>query len=425
MKTCLALGLLCLSGTLPPADAPPLPAEETAAHIRWQDAAQYIGRDCTVYGKVLLTKATGNWCFLNFHQDYRSTFTVAIPRRFFDRFPKPPEEMYAGQDISVFGRIIEYAGKPEIIVSGPDPIKIGASRPSEPQPAGAAASQPATKPKPRPFDGSCTVATFNVLNLFDDHDDPYHGDQGTAPKPRQELENLAQAIRGLDADVLALQEVENRGYLKRFVIAMIPDLGYEHVVLLEGNDYRGIDVAVLSRLPVGPVTSYRHLRFPDGQGREMSFRRDLLRVRIEPPGVAPFDVFVVHLKSKRGKGGGESLNIRLGEARQIRRIFDGLLAADAKARFLLCGDFNDTLDSEPLKTIIGSGPGKLSTWADDLPADKRVSYNEQPHRSMIDFILTSPALAKGYRQGSYRILPGSISATGSDHNPVVATFDLK
>ena len=201
------------------------------------------------------------------------------------------------------------------------------------------------------------MATFNVLNLFDEHDDPYHGDDTTPAKPREELEQLAQTIRRVNADVLALEEVENRGYLERFVKAMIPDLGYDNVVLFEGNDYRGIDVALLSRLPVGPVTSYRHLRFKDPNGEEMSFRRDLLQVRLEPPGVPGFDVFVVHLKSKHGGEDDRSLAVRLGETMQIRKILDGLLADDPAARFVICGDFNDTLDSKPVTTIIGSGAG--------------------------------------------------------------------
>ena len=57
-------------------------------------------------------------------------------------------------------------------------------------------------------------------------------------------------VRGFQPSHRRWPSIENRGDLQRLVTAMIPDLGYEHVVLLEGNDYRGIDVAVLSRLPV-------------------------------------------------------------------------------------------------------------------------------------------------------------------------------
>jgi hypothetical protein len=51
-------------------------------------------------------------------------------------------------------------------------------------------------------------------------------------------------IASMDLDVLAVQEVEDVGTLKRFVIDNLASL-YEHVVLVEGNDPRLIDVAVL------------------------------------------------------------------------------------------------------------------------------------------------------------------------------------
>ena len=60
-----------------------------------------------------------------------------------------------------------------------------------------------------------------------------------------------------------------------------------------------------------------------------------------------------------------------------------------------------------------------------LPPDGRISYNREPHRSLIDFILASPAMTGCYRKGSCRIVPGGITTSGSDHNPVVAVFDLK
>jgi len=415
--------MLLLAGLLPAAafaQTAPLPADEGAPRVRWQDARQYVGQDAVVFGHVLQTKTIRNWCFLNFHPDYRTTFTVAIPRHTFERFPAAPEKMYADKDIAVFGRVVLYKGKPEIVVGSPARITVGAKFPEQ-----AAPKNTARVAKPRAFEGSCAVATFNLLNLFDEQDDPYHSDETTRVKPRSELDRVADTIRQLDADVLALQEVESRGYLERFVRMLLPDLGYEHVVLLEGNSHRGIDVALLSRFPVGPVTSYRHLRFPDPAGRMMSFRRDLLRARIEPPGVPPFDVFVVHLKSKAGGETEETLAIRMGETLQIRRILDGLLAADPSARFVICGDFNDTLDSKPVQAVIGTGSGRLGVFVDDLPDDQRITYNKEPHRSMIDFIMASPAMGKCYRKGSCRVLPGSVSATGSDHNPVSVVFDLR
>ncbi len=395
------------------AEPPIIPPEAGLPVIDWKDAGKFVDMPVVVQGKIVLTKKSGQICFLNF--DAARSFTAIVREPSWKRFSQPPERMYDQKVVRIRGVITEYKGKPQIEIAHPDQVTI--LEKEEPIP-------PRQEVKPRPFTGIVTVATFNVLNLFDEVDDPYTSDESTPPKPRDELNRLAATIRKLDADVLALQEVENRGYLERFVVAMLGDMGYEHVVCFEGNDRRGIDCAVLSRLPVGPVTSHRHLRF-DSEGRpggQIYFRRDLLKVRIEPADHPAFTMFVVHLKSKRD-GAGATDDYRLGEAREVRRVVDELLSLDKDALFLVCGDFNDTFNSPPLKALRGEGEGALVDFLADLPKDA-ITYNKGP-KSMIDFILASPAMARRYVPKSYRIISGVVETVGSDHNPVAAQFNLK
>ena len=416
MKRTLATLILCAFPTLALAGSlgeSPFTVRELYPLIGWADAIKHIGQNRTVQGEIVGGKDIGSRTFLNFHEDYREHFTVVINAASYDNFPESPEQMYDGKLVQVYGQVILYKEKPEIIVASPDQIKIIDELEEITSPKEVTITQPTS--------GGVKIATYNVLNLFDADDDPYTCDETTRVKPRDELDKLAAAIHKVDADILALQEVENRGVLEQFVHLLLPDMGYKHVVLLEGNYYRGVDVAVLSRLPIGPVTSYRHLLFADGNGEEMNFRRDLLRVRIEPTDGKPFDVFAVHLKSKSGGEEG-TLPIRQGEANEIRRLLDEVLAADPQARFVVCGDFNDTIDSQPLKTIIGQGETALKCFADELPEKKQITYNKAPHESMIDFILCSPEMAKYYVKKSYRITPGTVESSGSDHNAVRARF---
>lgn len=406
------LAVICLTLLIPTILCGQVISPESALPvIEWRDAAQYVDQEVIVQGKIVAAKKIAKICFLNF--DTARSFTAVIHESNFKNFPESPEKAYVNQLVRIRGVISEYKGKPQIEVIRPDQVRI--LEKAEPV-------TPAPTTRPADYQGIVTIGTLNVCNLFDDHDDPYHADEGTPAKPKDELAKLAATIRAVNADVLALQEVEHRGYLELFVGAYLKDMGYRHIVCIDSNDQRGIDCAVLSRLPVGPVTSYRHLRFPDGTGQEMWFRRDLLQVRIEPPGGPDFSVFVVHLKSKRGSGEATE-KYRVGEARQTRKILDGLLEQDKNARFVICGDFNDEWDSAPLKTIQGTGPGALRDFLSDLPKDA-VTFNKPP-RGMIDFILASPAMGAGYVAKSYRILPGSAATSGSDHNPVLARFDLQ
>ncbi len=393
--------------------------QERVPVISWADARAYMNREVFVIGKVAVAKRTKTMFFLNFTPPFRGTLTIAIRAADAKAFETPPDKAFADKVIKVHGWITEFKGAPEILVTRPEQITILPD--DAPLPTGTGASEPATRPV---RDVSViTVATFNVENLYDAWDDPYSNDESTPVKSRADLEKLARVIRDIDADVLSVDEVENRGILEDFNRIFLKDMGYT-VVLFEGNDVRGIDVALLTRLPVGPVTSYRHLRFQTDAGEPQHFRRDLLRVRLDPPGAAPMDVFLVHLKSKEGADD-TGLPIRMAEAKTARGILDEILARDPNARFVVCGDFNDLPDSEPLRIFLGAGPTALRSFHEELPADQRVTYNKEPYRSMIDFILCSPAMAKCYVPGSFRIVQGTEETIGTDHNPVIVKFKIK
>jgi len=394
------------------ADDKPLPPDAGLPVIEWKDAGEYIGKNVIVQGKIVQTRNIGRICFLNF--DMSRSFTAIVREAAYPNFPEPPEQLYDQKIVRLRGLISEYNGKPQLELVKPDQVTILDV---------AGPIPPAAKPKARAFTGTVTVAAFNVLNFFDDYDDPYHEDEGTPAKPKAEMEKLSTTIHALDADVISLEEVENRGYLERFNASMLSDMGYQEVVCFEGNDRRGIDCAVLSRFPVGPVVSHRHLHFSDGSGGQTQFQRDFLQVEIRPPDAPAFYVFPVHFKSKRG-GADSSEHTRLGETQQARKILDDLLKREKDALFIVCGDFNDTWDSAPLKAIRGDGPTALAEFFHELSKDTP-TFNAGEHKDMIDFILASPEMAKRYVPKSYKVLEGSLQTLGSDHNPLATRFKLK
>ena len=136
------------------------------------------------------------------------------------------------------------------------------------------------------------------------------------------------------------------------------------------------------------------------------------------------EVWVLHLKSNSG-GREIAEPIRMAEVRQLRELLDQQLENDPDARLIVLGDFNDTWESETMKTIVGEGSTAFWSAASDSTQKGVVTYNRGEYRSMIDFILCSPAMAKQYVKGSFQVEPGSPESTGSDHNPVAVRFKLR
>jgi endonuclease/exonuclease/phosphatase family metal-dependent hydrolase len=389
--------------------------EEGRPQVMWPDARPLVGQVAFVAGKVINVNTAGRVTFINFDHERPARFTAVIFRENLTNFPKPPKEMYDGQIVRVRGTVSLFKDQPQIVVTKPDQIEVLDKLPPT--------SIPKRADRPKTTPGEIVVGAYNVLNLFDNYDDPYRNDEGTPAKPRQQLERLAQSIRQLNADVLAVEEVESRDYLERFVNVFLADMGYEHVVLMEGNDMRGIDVGLLSRIPVGEVRSNRHVRFPGKDGVPSRFQRDVLEATLEPAGGEPFAVWVVHLKSNSG-GREEAEPIRLPEAQQIRNMLDAELAEDPNARIIVTGDFNDTWNSHTMQIIAGSGEGALFSAGSEAKDAGLVTYNEGEFRSVIDFLLCTPAMARQFVKDSYRNPQGSVEQTGSDHNPIAAAFRL-
>ena len=408
-------GLDMSNGLFAQTTAPVIHPDEARQHLRWNDARRAVGEEAFISGKVINVNSAGRVNFLNFDAARPAKFTGIVFRESLGNFPSGLKETYDGKIIRIRGMVTLYRDRPQIVITKPDQIEI-----LDELPPTTAAETVGRRPT---VDGQLSVATYNVLNLFDAEDDPYHADESTPAKSRDQLKLLAESMVRLNADVVALQEVESRGYLKRFVDVFLPDMGYDHIVHFEGNDLRGIDVCLVSRVQIGAVRSHRHLQFDGPDDSKRRFSRDVLAVSVEPDGAQPVQVWVVHLKSNSG-GREFAEPIRLAESRALRGLLDEEFAADPEARIVLVGDFNDVWGSPTLETIVGAGPTGMWSAASSLGGALPDTYNTGEYRSMIDFILCSPAMKRHYVGGSLRIPPGSPEATGSDHNPVAARFRL-
>jgi len=97
--------------------------------IKPDQAIDHIGEYKTVKGLVTSTKylfrSKGQPTLLNLDRSYpNQIFTIVIWGDDRNEFPEDPEYHYRDKTIMVSGKIIEYKGIAEIIVSDPDQIKL-------------------------------------------------------------------------------------------------------------------------------------------------------------------------------------------------------------------------------------------------------------------------------------------------------------
>lgn len=165
------------------------------------------------------------------------------------------------------------------------------------------------------------------------------------------IENTARIIQDVGADVLAVIEVEDRITLQRFNEQALHAAGgrpYDHAMLIDGNDARGIDVGLLAREP-HTIASMRSHVDDLANGRPI-FSRDCPEYELALPGGERLWLLVCHLKSK-GYGSQQRSDARRQlQARRTREIYEALRWNGAKYVAVL-GDFNDTPGSAPLRPL--------------------------------------------------------------------------
>ncbi len=231
----------------------------------------------------------------------------------------------------------------------------------------------------------------------------------------------ARTIFDAGADVLAVVEAESRPTLQRFQRLFADKLGlpetYRHLMLIDGNDDRGIDVALATRagFPIGRMQSHVDLRMPNGQP---VFSRDCPVYEVGTPGGQALFVLPNHFKSKFGGNDPSSRAKRRAQAQAVADIYHRLVAQGATLIVVL-GDLNDTPDSPDLAPLLA---GTDLRDASDHPAFTDLeflanngnrgigTYGLGNDGDKIDYLLLSPALFAAmtggglFRKGAW---PGS------------------
>ncbi|HTN52160.1 MAG TPA: endonuclease/exonuclease/phosphatase family protein [Anaeromyxobacter sp.] len=257
------------------------------------------------------------------------------------------------------------------------------------------------------------VATWNVHDLFDEHDQllpPGSEDLVlTPPEVEAKLDRVAAVLDRVGADVVLLQEVENAPLLARLAART----GYPEARLVEGNDPRGIDVALLSRLPVLAYVTHRGER--DGAGR-LLWPRDCTEAHLDLGGGRRLALAGTHLSSSLSDDGTR----RALQAARLREIADGLAAAADLA--IAGGDLNDEAGSAALAPLLGDGVW-LDPAAASLPAEEAWTWSGGGSRKSLDhLVLRRMEVGEVER---VEIAGGADVAAASDHRPVILDLSVR
>jgi endonuclease/exonuclease/phosphatase family metal-dependent hydrolase len=263
----------------------------------------------------------------------------------------------------------------------------------------------------------------------------------TEPVSELATRHTAMVIQQVDADVLGVVEAEDRVALKRFSELLLTSLGalpYAHVMVIDGNDDRGIDVGLMTKAGFDIAGIRSHVDDDDGQGQV--FSRDCPEFVITTPSGERLVVLVNHFKSKGFGAASESNRRRERQAKRVKEIYERL-RADGERHVVVMGDFNDTPGSRPLAPLLENTDLEDISAHPNFVSDGRPgTFRNGTKSNKIDYVLLSPELFANVTHGTFfrdgvwggvhgTLFPHFPTMTraidaASDHAAVVADVDL-
>jgi len=286
---------------------------------------------------------------------------------------------------------------------------------------------------------SIKFTTYNVDNLFDSIDDPYKDDG--PPKSEKGKAALAEVLKRLDSDIVALQEVENKQIIEE--VLSLAGLKDRYNIIVGKSDGRGIACALLidKRFPIKSYTINEN---------EKTFYRPPVEAVIELAPSFPVKIMGVHFKAKMDP---KSTEQRIKEAKRTIE-----LAKKDNIPTIIMGDYNDLPESQTSKLFeingftdvrqvdkqspdtstpthfsIYEGPREENSteniydYINDYIGEKNKFDEKGGKPSIIDYIRITDNLKKYVVQGSFDVLEKNEdfnTAVASDHRPVSVVFNI-
>ena len=233
------------------------------------------------------------------------------------------------------------------------------------------------------------VATYNVENLFDAKID---GTEYEEYKPNNKhgwneamlqikLAHIARVISDMDADIIALAEVENRAVLEK-LNAALGAKAYPYLFYPNKKERINIETGLLSRFPIEKTST---IAIKD-QAR--GIHRITLKIENKH-----LDVYINHWPAQKEKEEERLL--------YAATLHNELLKEEGR-EYVLLGDFNSPYQVQKdwgmgLVNILKAGDKSAllyNLWY-DLPQDKRYSHSYGKQKAALDHIIIPKTLSDG------------------------------
>ena len=296
--------------------------------------------------------------------------------------------------------------------------------------------------------GDITVAAFNVLNYFTTltSQNPDARGAATAGQFAIQKSKIVSAINALDADVVALQEIENSVKLGEAPDEALADLvaGLNTAAGAKIWDYvrtpDALKAAAITDVITNAIIFKPAVVKPSGEAKTIIDETvwDIAREPIAQTfkyGKSFVTVVANHFKSKSGtdptpQAGQDAFNDERVEQAQSLLTFANTLSEGRKNAVYLVGDFNSYAKEDPIKVFAEAG------WADLLLTKARgqFTYTFDGELGSLDHVIASPAANTRVTNAavwpinspewSGREYPGPAAEPGtpfrsSDHDPIV------
>ena len=267
------------------------------------------------------------------------------------------------------------------------------------------------------------IAFWNFENFFDPFVDSTRvyneftekgGQHWTKQRFYRKRNNMFKAILAISENeplaVLGIAEIENQ-YVLNALFNQTPLKNHNYrVVHYEGDDKRGIDVALAYCIDKLQLVYTEPVKVKNPKNKNYH-TRDILYVKLSDRRGDTLHVFVNHWPSRYG-GERETIKLRALAAKTLRHKVDSLVAlAQIMPKIIVMGDFNDTPEDPSIKDVLCQGDELVNLFADSSKLGFEGTLKHQYNWQIFDQIIVSKSLIDSkiglrYKKNSATIFHG-------------------